>query len=84
MSPIYVIESGVRARTATAQRKLMEQFLVTGIIGVYSEVPVKINGLIIALGLMTEKTIEQGKSVSVHGQVLTGQWGAFTIAVFDQ
>ncbi len=48
-------------------------------VGVYSEVPVKINGLIIALGLMTEKTIEQGKSVSVHGQVLTGQWGAFTI-----
>ncbi len=53
-------------------------------VGVYSEVPVKINGLIIALGLMTEKTIEQGKSVSVHGQVLTGQWGAFTITVRDQ
>ena len=53
-------------------------------VGVYSEVPVKINGLIVALGLMTEKTIEQGKSVSVHGQVLTGQWGAFTIAVRDQ
>ena len=53
-------------------------------VGVYSEVPVKINGFIIALGLMTEKTIEQGKSVSVHGQVLTGQWGAFTITVRDQ
>lgn len=53
-------------------------------VGVYNEVPVKINGLIIALGLMTEKTIEQGKSVSVHGQVLTGQWGAFTITVRDQ
>jgi hypothetical protein len=49
------------------------------VVGVYTEVPVKINGLIIALGLMTEKPIEQGKSVSVHGQVLSGVWGAFTI-----
>lgn len=48
-------------------------------VGVYSEVPVKINSFIIALGLMTEKSIEQGKSVSVHGQILTGEWGAFTI-----
>jgi hypothetical protein len=48
-------------------------------VGVYTAVPVKINGLIIALGLMTEKPIEQGKSISVHGQVLTGVWGAFTI-----
>jgi Family of unknown function (DUF6081) len=50
-------------------------------VGVYTEVPAKINGLIIALGLMTEKPIEQGKSVSVHGQVLSGVWGAFTITV---
>ena len=35
-------------------------------VGMYTEVPVKINGFIIALGLMTEKQIEQGKSVSVH------------------
>lgn len=48
-------------------------------VGAYTEVPVKINSFIIALGLMTEKSIEQGKSVSVHGQVLTGEWGAFTI-----
>src|SRR5437588_468999 len=48
-------------------------------VGVYTEVPVKINSLIIALGLMTEKSIEDGKSVSVHGQILTGEWGAFTI-----
>ncbi len=52
-------------------------------VGVYTEVPVKINGLIIALGLMTEKPIEQGKSVSVHGQVLSGVWGAFTITIRD-
>ena len=45
----------------------------------YSEVPSKINWLIAALGLMTEKSIEQGKSVSVHGQGLTGEWGPFTI-----
>jgi hypothetical protein len=52
-------------------------------VGVYTEVPVKINGLIIALGLMTEKPIEHGKSVSVHGQVLSGVWGAFTITIRD-
>ncbi|HLX56980.1 MAG TPA: DUF6081 family protein [Ktedonobacteraceae bacterium] len=50
-------------------------------VGTYSEVPVKMNRFIIALGLMTEKTIEQGKSVSVHGQVLTGVWGKFTITM---
>jgi len=48
-------------------------------VGMYAEVPVKINGFIIALGLMTEKLIEQGKSVSVHGQILNGIWGTFTI-----
>lgn len=53
-------------------------------VGVYKEVPIKINGLIIALGLMTEKTIEQGKSVSVHGQILTGVWGTFTITIRNE
>ena len=48
-------------------------------VGMYDEVPVKINGFIIALGLMTEKLIEQGKSVSVHGQILSGIWSKFTI-----
>lgn len=48
-------------------------------VGVYTNVPSKINSCIIALGLMTEKGIEQGKSVSVHGQGLTGEWGPFTI-----
>jgi hypothetical protein len=48
-------------------------------VGVYTAIPVKINSLIIALGLMTEKPIEQGKSVSVHGQILSGVWGAFSI-----
>jgi Family of unknown function (DUF6081) len=47
--------------------------------GVYTEVPGKIHSFIIALGLMTEKGIEQGKSVSIHGQGLTGEWGPFTI-----
>jgi Family of unknown function (DUF6081) len=50
-------------------------------VGVYTEVPSKINSCIIALGLMTEKNITQGKSVSVHGQGLIGEWGAFTITV---
>ena len=58
------------------------RFFVDGLdAGVYTEVPSKINSCIIALGLMTEKAIEQGKSVSVHGQGLVGEWGPFTITV---
>ena len=48
-------------------------------VGCYTNVPSKIHSCVIALGLMTEKGIEQGKSVSVHGQGLTGEWGPFTI-----
>ncbi|HLJ35737.1 MAG TPA: DUF6081 family protein [Ktedonobacteraceae bacterium] len=50
-------------------------------VGVYREVPSKIDSCIIALGLMTEKTIDHGKSASVHGQGLVGEWGPFTITV---
>ena len=50
----------------------------------YKEVPVKLNGFLIALGLMTEKTIEHGKSVSIHGQMLIGEWGAFTITTSEE
>ncbi len=49
----------------------------------YTEVPVKLNGFLLALGLMTEKTIEHGKSVSIHGQTLIGEWGAFTITASE-
>ena len=45
----------------------------------YTPVPAKINSFLIALGLMTEKIIDQGKSVSLHGQGLVGEWGPFTI-----
>lgn len=47
----------------------------------YTEVPVKMDSFLIALGLMTEKQIDQGKSVSVHGQGLIGTWGPFTITM---
>lgn len=53
-------------------------------VSAYSEVPVKMGGFIIALGLMTEKTIDQGKSISVHGQALTGVWGKFTITTRNE
>lgn len=53
-------------------------------VGVYTSVPIKINSLLIAMGLMTEKSIEQGKSVSVHGQVLSGVWGAFTVTTRNE
>jgi len=45
----------------------------------YTEVPAKMGSFLIALGLMTEKAIHQGKSASLHGQGLIGEWGPFTI-----
>jgi hypothetical protein len=69
-----------RYRISYAKNKDEIRFFVDGQdAGVYTEVPSKIHSFVIALGLMTEKTIEQGKSVSVHGQGLTGEWGPFTI-----
>jgi hypothetical protein len=50
-------------------------------VGHYSEVPCKVEGCILALGLMTEKSLENGRSVSLHGQGLIGEWGPFTITV---
>jgi hypothetical protein len=50
----------------------------------FNNVPVKLNGFIIALGLMTEKTIENGKSVSVHGQTLIGEWSKFTVTTSEE
>jgi hypothetical protein len=50
-------------------------------VAVYTEVPCKLQGFTLALGLMTEKSIQQGKSVSLHGQGLTGEWGPFTVTV---
>ena len=39
----------------------------------------KMEQFIIALGLMTEKDIVNGQSVSCHGQGLVGEWGPVTI-----
>lgn len=41
--------------------------------------PVKMNGFLVALGLMTEKPLEDHGSVSLHGQGLAGEWSEFTI-----
>jgi hypothetical protein len=38
------------------------------------EVPDRIRGFTLAMGLMTEKDIRDGKSASLHGQGLTGEW----------
>jgi hypothetical protein len=40
----------------------------------------KMDQFIIALGLMTEKDIVDGRSVSCHGQGLVGEWGPVTIS----
>jgi len=42
-------------------------------------VPFKINGFIIALGLMTEKDLQPEGSVSCHGQGITGEWTPFRV-----
>lgn len=42
-------------------------------------VPVKMDGFICALGLMTEKDIRDGKSASLHGQGIAGEWTPLVI-----
>jgi len=42
-------------------------------------VPVKMDGFLCALGLMTEKEIRDGKSASLHGQGLIGEWTPLVI-----
>ncbi|MDZ4278740.1 MAG: DUF6081 family protein [Dehalococcoidia bacterium] len=44
-----------------------------------SGVPVKMDGFVCALGLMTEKEIHDGKSVSLHGQGIAGEWAPLVI-----
>lgn len=43
------------------------------------EVPVKMDGFVCALGLMTEKDIRDGKSASLHGQGIVGEWTPLVI-----
>ncbi len=45
----------------------------------HDNVPMKIESFLVALGLMTEKPIDEDRSVSVHGQGLTGEWSPITI-----
>lgn len=42
-------------------------------------VPVKMDGFICALGLMSEKDIRDGKSTSLHGQGVIGEWTPLVI-----
>jgi hypothetical protein len=42
-------------------------------------VPVKMDGFVCALGLMTEKDIRDGKSASLHGQGVVGEWTPLVI-----
>jgi hypothetical protein len=44
-----------------------------------TDVPVKMDGFLCALGLMTEKDIRDGKSVSCHGQGIIGEWAPLEI-----
>jgi hypothetical protein len=42
-------------------------------------VPVKMDGFLCALGIMTEKDIRDGKSASLHGQGVIGEWTPLVI-----
>jgi hypothetical protein len=44
-----------------------------------TDVPVKMDGFICALGLMTEKDSRDGKSASLHGQGIVGEWAPLVI-----
>lgn len=44
-----------------------------------SKVPVKFNQFIVALGIMTEKDLTPGGSVSAHGQTVIAEWSPITI-----
>ena len=41
--------------------------------------PVKMDGFLCALGIMTEKDIRDGKSASLHGQGVSGEWTPLVI-----
>ena len=45
------------------------------------DVPDKIRGFTLAMGLMTEKDIREGKSTSLHGQGLIGEWSESRITI---
>lgn len=45
----------------------------------YEHVPDKLTGFIAALGLMSEIDIEDGKSVSCHGQGVIGRWSPMRV-----
>lgn len=47
----------------------------------HREVPMKMQSFIVALGLMTELPIDDDRSVSIHGQGLTGEWSPLTVTV---
>ncbi|MDQ6856396.1 MAG: DUF6081 family protein [Candidatus Dormibacteraeota bacterium] len=47
----------------------------------HREVPFKMNSFLVALGMMTEKPIDDDRSISLHGQGLTGEWSPLTITI---
>jgi hypothetical protein len=47
----------------------------------HREVPFKMESFLVALGLRTEKPIDEDHSISLHGQGLTGEWSPVTITI---
>jgi hypothetical protein len=45
-----------------------------------TDVPIKMDGFLCALGIMTEKDIRDGKSASLHGQGVIGEWSPLLIS----
>jgi Family of unknown function (DUF6081) len=46
-----------------------------------TDVPFQVDSFLVALGIMTEKDINSGQSVSLHGQGVTGEWSPVTIRI---
>jgi hypothetical protein len=46
-----------------------------------ANVPFAMDSFLVALGIMTERDIVNGESVSLHGQGVTGEWSPVTITI---
>lgn len=59
----------------------VEWFIDGALVNREEQVPDKLDGFIVAMGLMTEKDIGPQGSLSLHGQGLTGEWSATRVTV---
>ena len=49
-----------------------------------TNVPFAMDSFLVALGIMTERDIVDGQSVSLHGQGVTAEWSPVTITIEEK